>query len=253
MPDSDPADFYTGLVAEAYEALKSHTFEPARYAAFVRTHGEPGLEVGCGEGHPLLELAAEGLDVDGVDSSADMIDRARSTARAQGLDVGLHVARMQDMDLGRRYGSIYLAGPTFELLPDDQAALETLRTFARHLNPDGVVMIPLWIPEPTPDNQLTVAREAVDDTGTRLRYTPLSEHHDSVSRTRRTTVRYERIRVDGPSELVEKDWIIHWQTLESITELARQAGLSVRVVDPPSDQLSGAPGEEFTVQLVPVS
>ena len=47
---TDPADFYTGLVAEAYSALKAQTFDPTVYAAFVRAHGQPGLEVGCGAG-----------------------------------------------------------------------------------------------------------------------------------------------------------------------------------------------------------
>src|SRR6478735_3415667 len=132
---TDPADFYTGLVVEAYSALKAQTFDPAPYAAFVREHGQPGLEVGCGAGEPLLQLAGEGLDVDGVDSSPDMIEQARTAARRQGLHVGLHVARMEEMDLGRQYRSIYLAGPAFQLLPHDEAASRALEAFRRHLAP----------------------------------------------------------------------------------------------------------------------
>jgi hypothetical protein len=35
---------------------------------------------------------------------------------------------MQTMDLGRRYQSIYLAGPTFNLVPDDTTAESALTT-----------------------------------------------------------------------------------------------------------------------------
>ena len=64
----DAADFYSGIVADAYPKLKSTSFDSQRYADFVRSWGEPGLEIGCGDGEPLLALCAAGLDGDGIDS-----------------------------------------------------------------------------------------------------------------------------------------------------------------------------------------
>ena len=248
---TDAADFYTGFVADAYAVLKSETFDAGRYAAFVREHGEPGLEVGCGDGHPILELVAQGLEVDGVDSSPDMIEGARRAAREGGLEVGLHLSRMEDMDLGRRYRSIYLAGPTFELLPDDATARRALDAFRLHLAPDGTIMVPLWIPESTPASALGVAREAKDETGALLRFTALSEGVDVQARTRRTKVRYERTSPDGSTESIDRDWLIHWQTPETIRSLAAQAGLAVRALEPEPAPGSGEmpPGAEFTAYL----
>lgn len=248
---TDPADFYTGLVAEAYSALRSEEFDPARYAAFVRAHAAPALEVACGAGEPLLDLVADGLEVDGIDSSADMVDRARQEARRRGLRVSLHVGRMEDMSLGRRYGAIYLAGPSFELLPDDAVAVRALEAFRRHLAPGGTVMIPLWIAPPTPAEHLGSARESVDAAGDMLRYTPLSEVHDPSTRTRATTVRYERVPRTGAVQSIERTWVIHWQTLESITSAAARAGLAVQAVELPSGSAGSASGEEFTVHLTP--
>ena len=75
MDDTDPADFYTGIVVDVYGPLRSSTSDPRICAAFVGVWGEPALELGCGDGHPLLTLRADGLDVEGVDSSADMLSK----------------------------------------------------------------------------------------------------------------------------------------------------------------------------------
>lgn len=83
----------------------------------------PALELGCGDGDPLLDLRRRGLDVEGVDSSADMLQRCRRRARKQGVDVVVYHQRMEALDLPRRYRAIFLAGPTFNLLPDDSIAL----------------------------------------------------------------------------------------------------------------------------------
>lgn len=85
----DPAHFYTGIVADAYAGLKGSSFDPARYRVFVVANGQPGLEIGCGDGQPLLDLRADGLDVEGVDSSADMLERCRANALSRGIEVRL--------------------------------------------------------------------------------------------------------------------------------------------------------------------
>lgn len=140
----DAADFYSGIVADAYAKLKSVSFSPEPYAKFVREAGEPGLEIGCGDGEPLLDLCAEGLDVDGVDSSLDMVLRCRQNAADRGLSAAVHHQRVEELSLSRRYGAIYFAGPTFNLLPDDETALRALRSIRTHLRVDGSALIPLW-------------------------------------------------------------------------------------------------------------
>lgn len=248
---TDAADFYTGFVVDAYAALKSETFDADRYAAFVREHGEPALEVGCGDGHPLLDLVQAGLEVDGVDSSPDMIERASQAAQARGLESTLRVFRMQDMDLGRRYRAIYLAGPTFELLPDDTEAAHALASFRRHLHPEGQVMVPLWIPQPTPESAFGRTRRTTDPSGVELSFVALSEDLDEDTRTRRTQVRYERRAQGAPTETIEREWVIHWQTPSTIATLAEAAGLRLLHLDPAGigRDTTLRPGAEFTAYL----
>lgn len=69
----DAADFYTGLVAELYEPLRGSVPEPGAYIDLVRGFGEPALELGCGGGDPSVALRLAGLDVEGIDSSIDIL------------------------------------------------------------------------------------------------------------------------------------------------------------------------------------
>lgn len=220
----ESADFYTGIVAQVYGALRSTTFSAARYRAFIDSHGQPALELGCGDDGPFYELASD-LDIDGVDSSADMVRAGRERLRAAGSSARVHQQRMEELSLPRAYSSIYLAGPTFNLLVDDATALEALRRIARHLLPGGAALIPLWMPPPTPTEEFGVTR--IGRVGSaEARYTVVGEDYDGSSRTRTTHTRYEL--VSGTDHVVEhRDWIIHWFTPDGFRLLAQDAGLSV--------------------------
>jgi SAM-dependent methyltransferase len=225
----DPSLFYTGLVADLYGPLRSVTPDPEPYARFVAVSGEPALELGCGDGDPLLELRRRGLDVEGLDSSADMLERCRSAAAQQGLDVMLYHQPMQSMELPRRYRSIFLAGPTFNLLPDDDTAKRALVQIGKHLDQDGSALIPLFLPPETPATQLGQAREVHDPDGSLLRVTAVAEERDEVGRRQTTVLRYERLQADTTTVL-ERPWVLHWHTQAGFRELTASAGLTTRAV-----------------------
>jgi SAM-dependent methyltransferase len=175
-----PASFYTGLVAELYAALRSADPDPEPLARFIDRYGTPALELGCGDGDPLLDLRRRGLDIEGLDSSADMLDRCRARAAEAGVDVTLHHSTMESMHLGRRYRSIVIAGPTFNLLVDDTTASAALERIAAHLDPEGAALIPLFVP-PVVD-QLGRSSETRTPTGDVLRCTPIAVDRNEATR-----------------------------------------------------------------------
>lgn len=63
---SAPSQFYTGLVAELYDALVSYRPQADEYVPFLERSGTPALELACGSGRPLLDLVARGYDVEGL-------------------------------------------------------------------------------------------------------------------------------------------------------------------------------------------
>ncbi|MFI6814572.1 methyltransferase domain-containing protein [Nonomuraea sp. NPDC050328] len=228
-----PADFYTGIVADLYGPLKSYSQEAAPYASFIREAGQPALELGCGDGDPLLALLDLGLDVDGVDSSADMLDRCRARSTSQ-REPALYHQRMESLDLPRHYWAVFLAGPTFTLLPDDATALAALRAIRAHLAPDGQALIPLFIPSPTPVADMGRVRTATAPDGAELRVSVVSEERDEAARTQVTVWRYER-HLDGESTVEDRPWTVHWHTRAGFEALAAEAGLAVAAVESSPD------------------
>ena len=100
--------------------------------------GCPALDVGCGTGRLLVPWLAAGLDVDGVDASADMVAACRGAARAAGCDPALYVQPTHRLDLPRRYGAIVSCG-TFGLGVSRADDAEGLRRLRAHLLPGGVL------------------------------------------------------------------------------------------------------------------
>ena len=229
MASPPPELFYTGIVARAYAALRSAAPDPRIYQRFVKMTGEPVLEIGCGDGDPMLDLVATGLDVEGLDSSPDMLTRCRSVADARGLRVVLHEQPMQSMQLDRRFRSIYLAGPTFNLLPDDGVAQLALHQIAAHLAPGGSALVPLFIPATAAPEDLGTTQSHTDTDGTILRLTALSQEHDDNARLHITMLRYE-VEAHGATAVEDRPWLLHWYTQAGFATLAEAAGLTVTAI-----------------------
>ena len=247
----EPSQFYTGIVADLYAELRSVPSDPEPYARFIARWGQPALELGCGDGDPLLDLRSRDLIVDGLDSSPDMLSRCRRAAEQRNIDVTLYEQSMQNMNLDRRYRSIYIAGPTFNLLPDDESALGALQGIKRHLESDGAALVPLFIPTPTPPNVLGKFRTKSFDDGTEMRFAIVSEERDESTRRQINTLRYERVTLE--SRVTEdRPWVLHWHTQDGFRELARAAQLTVRSMTTPLGETAEINDNEFVAVLTPM-
>lgn len=225
ITQAQAAAFYTGLVADLYSPLKSTSFDPSRYSKLIDQYGEPALELGCGDGDPLLDLRADGYDVDGLDSSPDMIDRLHRRARERTLDVTAWVAAMEAMSPPRRYRTLFLAGPTFNLLPHDEAMARALMCIHDALDPEGTAIVPVFVPDPISPQVIGVPHQQATSTGS-IAWQIVAAHRDEQARTQTLTLRYER-ECDGYLERTERDWILHWIDRVTFENLARDAGLTI--------------------------
>jgi len=121
--------------------------ELAFYECRIRANGGTALDQACGTGRHIFPLLAKGLDVHGADVSADALRLARKAAEAQRVQPTLYQQRMEECDIPHRYGTIYIANGTFQILSDRQQALHTLERFLRHLSPGGQLLVEMFVPD----------------------------------------------------------------------------------------------------------
>ncbi len=117
----------------------------------AREHGAPVLELGCGSGRVLLQLAREGFEATGVDSSPEMISLARNRLARQKAIAGrirLIEEDFRHLELRQTFPLIILPFNTFAHLLEPAEAHSALKTIAAQLAPAGVFALAL--PNPIP-------------------------------------------------------------------------------------------------------
>jgi len=93
------------------------------------------LDAGCGTGRVAIELHRRGIAVEGVDADASMIDTARRLAP----DLAWHHSDLVDLDLGRAFEVVVMAGNVPLFTPvGTQAAL--VAGCARHVADGGALV-----------------------------------------------------------------------------------------------------------------
>jgi len=146
-----PETWHYGLIAEWWSEFNDD-FRPHELPYFQRfvEAGQPALDAGCGTGRLLRPLLRAGLDVDGCDVSADMIAACRAKSEREGLSANLYVQAMHELDLPRRYRTIFVCG-SFGLGSDRTRDREGLRRFREHLEPGGTLLIDTELPNADPE------------------------------------------------------------------------------------------------------
>jgi SAM-dependent methyltransferase len=133
---------YDGVTALAYDAWLppgSRFPDDGWYIRMLEQCGGTALELGTGNGRFLIPARQRGLAVEGVDSSADMLERCRLHAVAAGLDVTLHHGDIAPLDLDRTYRAIICPAGTFTLIADVDRAHQALASYRAHLDPGGTL------------------------------------------------------------------------------------------------------------------
>ena len=108
---TEPQYWHHGLVARSWAEFETEAGEAGRcFKEIIELSGQPALDLGCGSGRLLLPYLAAGLDVDGVDPSVDMIAVCRERAAEKGISPALYTQAMHELDLPRRYRTIFACG-----------------------------------------------------------------------------------------------------------------------------------------------
>ena len=129
------------------------------YRGYAEIVGSPILELGCGTGRLLVPLAEAGFEVTGVDSSLDMLERARARIeQTEFSNVDLVHGDMRQLTgiPNDTFRLVFCAVNSFLHLESRVDQLDTLSAVRRVLDDRGVLVIDVFHPTPA-------ALSAMDD------------------------------------------------------------------------------------------
>lgn len=147
---------YCGMEATSYDLVDELSdFDDYPFYRFL-IESNPGrvLDLGCGTGRILCRLARDGIEVTGVDSSAEMLEICRTKLASSGLVATILRDDIRNFNIGSRFDSILIPGFTFQLLLESQEIQRCLDSCFKHLAPSGQLVLPTYFPWEMLDSEL---------------------------------------------------------------------------------------------------
>jgi SAM-dependent methyltransferase len=147
-PGFDPGEYgrHIGAVYDTLAAAAFHTDTDATVALLAElAAGGPVLELGIGTGRLAIPLLQLGLDVHGIEGSAEMVEQLRS--KPGGADLPVVVGNFADCRVEGEFALVVLAANTIYALPSQDAQVQTFRNAAAHLGPGGRFVVEAWVPD----------------------------------------------------------------------------------------------------------
>ena len=141
---SAPQTWHHGIVARWWAEFSEPGPEIEYFQRQVEI-GQPALDLACGTGRLLLPFLRAGLDVDGCDISPDMLALCGEAAEREGLRPHLYAQAMHELELPRRYRTIFVCGG-FGLGSSREQDAEALRRIHVHLEPGGMLVLDNEVP-----------------------------------------------------------------------------------------------------------
>ncbi len=137
-------------MAEAWDVLRGDTSgwpDRSFYLEVIRKYGQPVLDVGCGTGRLLLDYARQGIDIDGVDNSQDMLALCRRKADQLGLRLNIYQQYVEELALPRQYQFILVPSSSLQLVIEPESVEKAMGRLYEYLLPGGFLVasiMALW-------------------------------------------------------------------------------------------------------------
>lgn len=145
--DFDSSAYGSSGIADEYDEMYAHEWQTTEAVECLvdLADGGPVLEFGIGTGRLALPLLERGVEVHGVDGSAEMASKLRE--KPGGDRIPVVVGNFAQADAGRDFALVLLAVNTIFALPDQDAQVQCFRNAARHLAPSGRFVVEAWVPD----------------------------------------------------------------------------------------------------------
>jgi len=106
------------------------------------------VEPACGSGRLVVELAARGYDVTGLDLNEKALDYLRKQLKRRKLRAGVRLADMSDFTLAQPADAAFCLLNSFRHLLTEAAAKSHFESVAKNLRPGGIYILGLHLVPP---------------------------------------------------------------------------------------------------------
>lgn len=131
-------------VAETYRDVERGDESAAVAFLAQLAKGGPALELAIGAGRIALPLAAQGIQVDGIDISPAMLDQLR--AKPGGDKIPVTVGDFADVPVTGVYRLIFVVWNTLFNLLTQEDQIRCFQNVAAHLTADGAFVVETYVP-----------------------------------------------------------------------------------------------------------
>ena len=182
------------------------------------------LEAGVSTGRMLIPLVHNGLKVDGVDISPEMLERCRLNMENHGVSADLYEQDLTNMSLLNKYDVIIMPTGSFCLLPKEKA-VGVLTSFYEHLIYGGKIIIDLELPANFRKGEVSsYSKPLSGDTG--ILFTSFSEDIDWLAQKVKYIHKYELLRSGEVQKTEVSHFTLYWYGIAEFTMLLRSVGFT---------------------------
>jgi len=187
----------------------------------------PILEPMCGSGRFLLPILEAGYAIEGVDSSPDMLRACRQRAAARGLNPNLYAQRIEELDLPKCYGLVFIPSGSINLIPDDETIDAALQSIHAHLYPGGLFILELLDRSTLPGDPETTWSDTVKTgDGSMIEMSGHLAHYDRRRGIARSVITYCLKKRNRLQQVETEDFILRYHDTDAFCDRLTRCGFA---------------------------
>lgn len=180
------------------------------------------LEAGVGTGRFLIPLLENGLNVDGIDNSIDMLDICKKECLLRNLNPTLLLDDLENIDISEKYEAIIMPTGSFMLIKNGNKVLEN---FYKALENKGKVIFDISLPSDfTANESKTSTIHTSNHEGILLESKNLEINH--IDQYTKTILKYEKYKKGKLIDTELQDFTLYYYGINEMKLILKNIGFN---------------------------